>query len=273
MKILLAYFSATGNTKKIAGYVFEKLKKSGADVEMLDITPLSVREKKTDLSLYDAFLFGMPVHSWRAPRIVRNWLKTLDGCGRKCSMFFTYGGFGIHPAHYTTCKILEERGFLVVSSAEFLAAHTFNLGGWRAMENRPDERDFSVADEYAQKTYFRFSSEDSKIKKGFEKTDYTSGFLDEIEKFRFRILTQPPYIKEKECIKCGICEDFCPTGAMNAESGKADLKICIACLGCVSACPKNAVFINDMSESFAYKLSAEKITKEAMDKKESRIYL
>ena len=136
MKILLAYFSATGKTKKIAGYVFEKLKKSGADVEMLDITPLSVRKKKTNLSGYDTFVFGMPVHSWRAPRIVRNWLKTLDGCGRKCSMFFTYGGFGIHPAHYTTCKILEERGFLVVSSAEFLAAHTFNLGGWRAMENR-----------------------------------------------------------------------------------------------------------------------------------------
>ncbi|WFN36834.1 EFR1 family ferrodoxin [Methanomicrobium antiquum] len=273
MKILIAYFSATGNTRKIADFVFEKLKNLGADVEILDITPLSVREKKTDLSLYDAFLFGMPVHSWRAPRIVRNWLKTLDGCGRKCSMFFTYGGFSIHPAHYTTCKILEERGFLVVSSAEFLAAHTFNLGGWEANVNRPDERDFSVAEEYAKETYLRFSGDDYNIPKGFLKTDYTPYFLDEIEKFRFRILTQPPYINEKECIKCGICEDVCPTGAMNAKSGKADLKICIACLGCVSACPNNAVFINDMSESFACKLSAEKITKEDLDKKESRIYL
>ena len=51
-------------------------------------------------------------------------------------MFFTYGGFGVHPAHHATREILEERHFRVVSSAEFLGAHTFNRAGWEAMVDR-----------------------------------------------------------------------------------------------------------------------------------------
>jgi hypothetical protein len=50
-------------------------------------------------------------------------------------MFFTYGGFGVHPTHYSTRQILKEQNFIVVSSAEFLGAHTFNLGGWRTDSN------------------------------------------------------------------------------------------------------------------------------------------
>ena len=46
----------------------------------------------------------------------------------------------------------KEQHFRVVSSAEFLGAHTFNLGGWKALEERPDERDVAVAKEYVEKT-------------------------------------------------------------------------------------------------------------------------
>ena len=45
-------------------------------------------------------------------------MKTLEGQGKKCAMFFTYGGFGVHPTHYSTRQILENQNFVVVSSAE-----------------------------------------------------------------------------------------------------------------------------------------------------------
>ncbi|MBN2734631.1 MAG: EFR1 family ferrodoxin [Methanomicrobiaceae archaeon] len=273
MKVLVVFFSATKNTAEIAGVVERKMGESGADVEMLDITPYYVRNEITDLKPFDAVVFGMPVHSWRAPRVVRDWMATLDGHGKKCSMFFTYGGFGIHPAHYSTGKILEDRGFCVVSSAEFPASHTFNIGGWKAMENRPDTRDFLVAEEYAEKTYRRFLGEDNGLPEDFEKTEYTDDFLSEIEKFRFRILTKLPFREYNACSMCRICEDICPAGAMNADLGKADPEKCIACLGCVAACPEGVLRINDMSESWSYKLDMENISPADMDKKVSRIYL
>jgi ferredoxin/flavodoxin len=273
MKLLLCYFSATGNTSKVAKVIGDEFRRLGAEVEEKDITPQSERSKKIDLEAYQAFVIGAPIHSWRAPRVVREWLRTLDGLGKKCSMFFTYGGFQVPPTHASTKQILEEQGFVVVSSAEFLGAHTFNLGGWRAMQGRPDESDFEVAKEYAQATQKRFIGEDSGTLGEMEKTLYTDEQLDSIETFRFNVLTQLPTRQGEECSMCMICEESCPTGAMNAETGEAEQGKCIACLACFAKCPEDALKINDMSDNWAFKLEMEKITEESIKEKKSKTYL
>ena len=202
MNVLMLYFSATGNTARIARIIEESFSELGARVTMSDITPFASRQNKIDLEPYQAVMVGAPIHSWRAPRVVRELLKTLDGKGRKCSMFFTYGGFGVHPAHYSTREILQEQNFIVFSSAEFLSAHTFNIGGWKAMEGRPDESDYALAREYASRTYKRFTGEDDGVLFELEKTEYTDEQLDSIESFRFNVLTQLPTRGGGECSMC-----------------------------------------------------------------------
>lgn len=273
MKLLLCYFSATGNTSKVAGVIAEEFGRLGVEVEEKDVTPLSERLKKIDLEPYRAFLIGAPIYSWRAPRVVRQWLRTLDGRGKKCSMFFTYGGFQVPPSHASTKQILEEQDFVVVSSAEFVAAHTFNLGGWRAAEGRPNESDLEVARQYTRKTHKRFSGEDPGTLGEMEKTLHTEEQLDSIETFRFNILTQLPTRHGEACSMCMICEESCPTGAMKAETGEAESGKCIGCLACVAKCPEEALKINDMSDNWAFKLEMEKITEEDIQQKKSRIYL
>lgn len=273
MKILLCHFSATGNTGKIAKVIENTFTEMGCDVTPSDITLYAVRQRKMDLKPYHAVVFGAPIHSRRAPRVVREWMKTLDGQGKKCAMFFTYGGFGVHPTHYSTRQILENRNFVVVSSAEFLSFHTFNLGGWKAMEGRPDASDFEVAKEYARTTYKRFTGEDKGILGELEKTELTEEQLDSIESFRFHVLTQLPTRDKKECSLCMVCEELCPTGAMNAESGEAAKGKCIACLACVANCPENILRINDMSQSWLFKIEMEKTNLESMKGQKSKIYL
>lgn len=192
MKILLAYFSATGNTAKVAKVIKESFVALGVEVAEYDITSSSSRQEKIDLEPYHAMVFGAPIHSWRAPRVVREWLMTLDGQGKRCSMFFTYGGFQVHPTHYSTRQILEKQNFITVSSAEFLGAHTFNLGGWKAMEGRPDDSDFDLAKEYVLKTHKRFTGEDPKILGELEKTEHSEELLDQIESYRFNLFKQLP---------------------------------------------------------------------------------
>jgi ferredoxin len=203
---------------------------------------------------------------------VRDWLRTLDGQGKKCSMFFTYGGFGVHPTHYSTRQILKEQNFIVVSSAEFLGAHTFNLGGWRAMEDRPNELDFEVAKNYVRITHKRFTGEDDGVLGELEKTEYPEEMLDAAESSRFKIVTQLPTRNGQECGMCLECEELCPTGAITAESGKADKEKCIACLACVSNCSEEVLKINDMSNSWSHKLDMEKVTEESLKEQKSKIY-
>ena len=272
MKVLILYFSATGNTAKIAKVIEERFKEEGVRVTMSDITPLGVRQRRIDFEPYQAVVFGAPVYSRRAPRAVRDWLRTLDGQGKKCSMFFTYGGFGVHPTHYSTREILKERNFTVVSSAEFLGAHTFNLGGWRALGDRPNEPDFKVAKDYVELTCKRFTGGDDRILGELEKTEYTEEQLDSSETLRFKVLTQLPTRANEECSMCLVCEELCPTGAMEAESGEADKGRCIACLACVANCPEQVLEINDMSRSWPFKLKKENATEESLKEQKSRIY-
>ncbi|MDB4442550.1 flavodoxin domain-containing protein [bacterium] len=79
IKILIIIFSATGNTAKIAEVIQQELKQLGSDIEVKDITSYDDRKDLLDLTLYHAVIFGFPIHARRAPRIVREWLDTLDG--------------------------------------------------------------------------------------------------------------------------------------------------------------------------------------------------
>ena len=256
----------------MAKVIEEKFAEVGGKATMANMTSYKDRQEQIDLTPYEAVVFGAPVHSRRAPRVVREWLRTLNGQGRRCSMFFTYGGFGVHPAHYSTRQILEEQHFRVVSSAEFLGAHTFNLGGWKAMEGRPDERDFDVAKEYVERTYTRFINEDENLLGELEKTEHPEELLDAVEASRFKVLTLLPTRDGQECGLCLECEELCPTEAIKAESGEADKEKCIACLACVANCPEQVLEINDTSKSWPSKLKNENATEESLKELKSRIY-
>ena len=273
MNIQLCYFSATGNTARIADAIGERLTELGATVEKRDITALEDRTTALDMTACDAAIFGAPIHSMRAPRIVRDWLNQQDGQGKKCALYLTYGGFQVHPAHFTTWKILKARNFAVVASAEFVGAHTFNIGGWQAEEDRPDQTDLATAREYADTVYRRFIGEDPGLVQDLDQGPYTEEQLDQFEGYRFRMLTKLPIRDGEDCQMCMLCQELCPTGAMDAERGAAEPGRCIGCLRCVQACPDEALRINDMSQAFQVKMQMDQETQESLRAQKSRIYL
>ena len=116
-KKLVAYFSAGGNTEKIAkmiaeegGFDIHKItpkvaytkadldwmnKKSRSSVEMSDkkFRPEIVNED-IDISGYDEIILGFPIWWYVAPTIVNTFLEAHDFSGKKIVLFATSGGSG-----------------------------------------------------------------------------------------------------------------------------------------------------------------------------------
>ena len=116
-KKLVAFFSASGTTEKVAQMIAEEVKadlfeiepkipyakadldwmnkKSRSSVEMSDkkYRP-AIMKKEMDMSSYDEILLGFPVWWYVAPTIINTFLEAYDFGGKKIVFFVTSGGSG-----------------------------------------------------------------------------------------------------------------------------------------------------------------------------------
>lgn len=150
-KKLVAYFSASGNTKKIAQIIAEEGncdfheitpkvaytkadlnwmdKKSRSSVEMNDkkFRPEIVNED-IDISGYDEIILGFPIWWYVAPTIVNTFLEAHDFSGKKIVLFATSGGSGFGNA----ARELEESapGAEIVEGKLLNRADRQQIGTW-----------------------------------------------------------------------------------------------------------------------------------------------
>lgn len=116
-KKLVAYFSASGTTKKTAELLAEAAgadlyeitpkvaytkadlnwmdKKSRSSVEMNDkkFRP-EIEDKDANMAEYDEIILGFPIWWYVAPTIVNTFLEKFDFSGKKVVLFATSGGSG-----------------------------------------------------------------------------------------------------------------------------------------------------------------------------------
>ena len=116
-KKLVAYFSASGTTKKTAQMVADAAgadlyeitpkeaytsadlnwmdKKSRSSVEMNDkkFRP-EIVDNNVDISSYDTIILGFPIWWYVAPTIINTFLEKHDFSGKKIVLFATSGGSG-----------------------------------------------------------------------------------------------------------------------------------------------------------------------------------
>lgn len=71
-KVLIAYFSSTGKTEKMAEYIAEGIRFSGQVAVVKNIADVKVA---TDLAGYDGYIFGSPTFSVDLPKPVNTFLS------------------------------------------------------------------------------------------------------------------------------------------------------------------------------------------------------
>jgi flavodoxin len=82
-KILVTYYSRTGNTKSVANAIFEAVE---GDKSLRPIEELAAGE----IGMYGLIFAGFPVHSHSIPFAVEEFLKTIPQ-GKKVAFFSTHG--------------------------------------------------------------------------------------------------------------------------------------------------------------------------------------
>ncbi|MGB7537949.1 MAG: EFR1 family ferrodoxin [Anaerolineales bacterium] len=271
-KIAIIFFSGTHVTEEYAGVIRGELARLGCDAEQINFTAFAARQKPFSTDDFDAFIFGMPVYADFPPSVMSEWIPTLDGKGKPCAMFVSYGGRTPGHAQYHIFSLLTQAGFGVRLSAEFLGRHTFNLAGWELMTDRPNDADFGVAREFAEIALARFDSANS-ASFSLQKTfgyDLSWKSRNLPSENRERKWTQP--VRVKDCSMCGVCEAECPAQAMDTRSGASDPAKCIECMHCMYVCPENALQADDRIRKFypAF-LKDWGMTEEILNHKQSRV--
>ena len=147
-KILVAYFSASGVTKKVAENVasaanadlFEIMpqqpytradlnwmnKQSRSTLEMKDRNCRPAMAAKPDVSGYDVILVGFPVWWYREPSIIDTFMESADFTGKTVVPFCTSGGSGLGDSASNMqllapgAKVLDGKRFSSSASADEL---------------------------------------------------------------------------------------------------------------------------------------------------------
>jgi ferredoxin/flavodoxin len=272
-EIALVYFSATQVTKTYAEVIGEELLRRGCRAQLIDVTSYSSRQVPLPVDDFDGLIFGFPVYADFAPSVINEWIPTLDGKEKRCATFFSYGARTTGYAHFHTKLLLENAGFRVLFSAEFLGRHTFNVAGWHVLPDRPDERDFEVAREYAALAMERFPQDEPAafhLQKPF-RYNSTIRQLEHKERRVERGWCNPVRGRD-ECSMCRRCETECPAEAFDADAGLSDPVKCIECMHCVNICPDGVLKVDErMAGVYQVFLEDWHLTEDLMRAKRSKI--
>ena len=120
--ILVAYFSATGTTRRAALALADYL-----DAGTFEIVPEVPYSSADDMSAYETIYVGFPIWWYVEPRIIDTFLESYDMAGKTIIPFATSGGSGLgktaqHMQGVCPQAIVEQGFMLNDYSADKLAS-------------------------------------------------------------------------------------------------------------------------------------------------------
>ncbi|MBC8206853.1 MAG: 4Fe-4S binding protein [Kiritimatiellaeota bacterium] len=233
MKTHTVFFSPTQTGAIVAKAIQENLNAECG--ESFDLTTTAVEKAFGE---DDVVIIAIPVYSGRLPSVAVERFQSIQGNGTKAVAIAMYGNAKLDDALLELTDLCTEKGFEVIAAATFIGEHSFTMKQFPIAVGRPDDADRDKAAEFA-----------ALIQK---KLDAGGPFtLPELPGSR-------PYAKEPmnppgvvatgvndNCTKCGLCETFCPTGAitMTNDGPQMDASKCIWCCACVKVCTSHAMEI------------------------------
>ena len=223
-KWIIAHFSPTGGTKKVADAIA-----AGFNIPIAEMD-LTKADSAVTLGENDALMAVLPVFAGRVPQISLERLAALKGNGQKAVAVVVYGNREFDDALLETRDALEANGFRVIAAAAFIAEHSMARS---IAAGRPDAQDEALCRQFAADVMAK--ADDAAPVQVPGNTPYKA-----LKPSAFH-----PAAGES-CIKCGVCAELCPVGAIPLDDPRqTDKDLCINCMRCVEACPVHSRTLPD----------------------------
>lgn len=244
-RILLAFFSSSGNTLHLSQALTDGLSKKGFQVKLY---PIENAEDFPRPDEYDVLGIACPVFAFRDPIIIKWFLEHIPRPSepKPAFVFLTYGGM-IGNTFHVLFRRLRQAGFLPVWKGATRCEDNYpvNRRKWTMRwihQNHPDEADHrEVGDNYASELA-------EAIRNGNAvNAPYRIGsFLLDLSGAVYQRLTSRlirHQVDRQNCNRCGLCIRYCPSAALKPANDQTPVPVkgkCIGCYRCVNICPTGA---------------------------------
>ena len=214
MKYAIFYFSPCGGTKSVADIISKEL----GDAPMQELTTPSMN---TAIDHDTLTFFCFPVYGGRIPKPMYARMKIISGDKTPCVPVAVFGNRAVDDALLEMSELAEKCGFVTVAGCEMVAPHSIDP---QFGAGRPDASDKAKLHEFLEK--LKAAESFSPVKMPGD-----PGYAKK------KSAALPLYpVASKECIGCGICEKYCPAGAIKGKHMRTVPTKCISCMRCVSMC-------------------------------------
>nr|WP_312578536.1 EFR1 family ferrodoxin [Sedimentibacter sp.] len=257
MKVLVLYFSGTGNTAYVGKYIAERLKCENFEVRTVSIEMAN----KSIITEYDYLIFGFPVYACDVPLFVQNYLKEFPLTKNKsvfiyCTKAIESGVSLIHAQ-----KIFEKNGYYAMGLADVKMPGSDGLAFVK--------KDSSMVIKIQKKFFENFPEANYlierviKVQKSVESGENINKYkvtskIGVSKKIIGQILMKVyPFfennLKKKfwaddKCIKCKKCEKICPSHNIEVKERVEFDDKCYLCMRCIHQCPTEAIQIGKNTE-------------------------
>jgi flavodoxin/ferredoxin len=254
VKSIIVYYSATGNTARIARAIHKGMIASNKDcdiIKMRDVQP-------GHLVKYDLIGVGGPI--WGRETVnVRNFLRDLPKLERKWAFIFCTHGSSPQAFMYRVSQAMIAKGLTIIGYNDwFGAAHQLPfLLNVHPCEGHPDEVDIKEAKDFGREIAERAmriaSGETDLIPKLPQGPDADPLWKPEPPRRQsgnrdaLNLARKEMRINTEKCTypKCRLCIDTCPTNSLDFTKTPPGIKEgCMACMTCEGICPTGAIEID-----------------------------
>lgn len=242
-KIVILYHSGVGNTKKVAGKIYNHLNKTYY-VEMYSVEKIP---NTFDINNYDGIVIGFPVIHTHPTKRILEFIDRLNKLSdsKPTFIFATRGLFSANSLKIFAKHCITKNLIPVVHSTYrcpaadgSLIAPFMNI--WFTYEKNIDVKIASDSEAFITKIEHDNCKLSMPRFKLYSIINYPNKKLGQLITFRI-------YVHTEKCNKCGKCIRNCPASALEkSENGYPTFnsKKCEKCYRCIHHCPMKALSLS-----------------------------